>query len=55
MGFSPNGGVTTQTAIDYQISTAKAAAKASLTCESPRLTALQRAFWRRYRETNITA
>ena len=55
MGFCPNGGVTTQTAIDHQISTAKAVAKASLTCEQPRLTALQRAFWRRYRETKITA
>jgi len=55
MGFCPNGGVTTQTAIDHQINSAKAAAKASLTCESPRLTALQRAFWIRLRETKITA
>ena len=55
MGFCPNGGVTTQTAIDHQINSAKAAAKASLSCEAPKLTALQRAFWRRYRETNITA
>ena len=55
MGFSPNGGVTTQSGIDHQIRTAKDVAKAALSCEQPRLTALQRAFWIRYRETNITA